>query len=49
MARAGDVRAPGDGRSIDLDAFGMTVKASRDETDGLFSLLEPRSPGPMTS
>ncbi len=38
------VLAPGDGRSIDLGAFGMTVKASRDETDGVFSLLEAEEP-----
>src|SRR6266550_1042254 len=37
------VLAPGDGRSIDLSAFGMTVKASREETDG-FSLLEAEEP-----
>jgi mannose-6-phosphate isomerase-like protein (cupin superfamily) len=40
----GFVLAPGEGRSIDLGAFGMTVKASADETDGLFSLLEAEEP-----
>jgi mannose-6-phosphate isomerase-like protein (cupin superfamily) len=38
------VLAPGEGRKIDLGAFGMTVKAGRDETDGLFSLLEADEP-----
>jgi len=38
------VLAPGEGRSIDLGAFGMTVKADRDETDGAFSLLEAEEP-----
>jgi mannose-6-phosphate isomerase-like protein (cupin superfamily) len=38
------VLAPGGGRSIDLGAFGMTVKASWDETDGAFSLLEAEEP-----
>ena len=35
---------PGEGRSIDLGAFGMTVKASSDETEGVFSLLEAEEP-----
>jgi mannose-6-phosphate isomerase-like protein (cupin superfamily) len=38
------VLAPGEGRSIELGAFGMTVKASADETDGIFSLLEAEEP-----
>jgi mannose-6-phosphate isomerase-like protein (cupin superfamily) len=38
------VLAPGEGRSIDLGAFAMTVKASWDETDGVFSLLEAEEP-----
>ncbi len=38
------VLAPGEGRSIDLGTFGMTVKASWDETDGVFSLLEAEEP-----
>jgi mannose-6-phosphate isomerase-like protein (cupin superfamily) len=38
------VLAPGEGRSIDLGEFAMTVKASRDETDGVFSLLEAEEP-----
>jgi mannose-6-phosphate isomerase-like protein (cupin superfamily) len=46
MASAGEafVVAPGEGRSIDLGAFGMTVKASSGDTDGLFSLLEAEEP-----
>jgi mannose-6-phosphate isomerase-like protein (cupin superfamily) len=46
LAGAGEafVVAPGEGRSIDLGAFGMTVKASWDETDGVFSLLEAEEP-----
>ncbi len=46
MARAGEafMLAPGEGRSIDLGAFGMTVKATSDETDGVFSLLEAEEP-----
>ena len=38
------VRLPGDGRQIDLGAFSMCVKASSDETGGLFSLLEAEEP-----
>jgi mannose-6-phosphate isomerase-like protein (cupin superfamily) len=46
MAGAGEafVLAPGEGRSIDLGAFGMTVKASSEQTDGVFSLLEAEEP-----
>jgi mannose-6-phosphate isomerase-like protein (cupin superfamily) len=46
MASAGKalVRLPSEGRPIDLGAFGMTVKASSDDTDGLFSLLEAEEP-----
>jgi mannose-6-phosphate isomerase-like protein (cupin superfamily) len=46
MASAGEalVRLPGEGRPIDLGAFGMTVKASSDDTGGLFSLLEADEP-----
>jgi mannose-6-phosphate isomerase-like protein (cupin superfamily) len=35
---------PGEGRAIDLGAFGMTVKASSTDTDGVFSLLEAEEP-----
>ena len=38
------VLAPGEGRSIDLGAFAMTVKANSDETNGVFSLLEAEEP-----
>jgi mannose-6-phosphate isomerase-like protein (cupin superfamily) len=38
------VLGPGEGRSIDLGVFGMTVKATADETDGAFSLLEADEP-----
>ena len=46
MAGSGDayVLAPGEGRSIDLGAFAMTVKANSDETNGAFSLLEADEP-----
>ena len=46
MAETNDafVLAPGEGRSIDLGAFGMTVKADSDETNGVFSLLEAEEP-----
>jgi mannose-6-phosphate isomerase-like protein (cupin superfamily) len=35
---------PGEGRSIDLGNFQMTVKASSDDTAGAFSLLEAEEP-----
>jgi quercetin dioxygenase-like cupin family protein len=38
------VLRPGDGRSIDLGNFTMTVKASADETGGGFSLVEAAEP-----
>jgi len=38
------VLAPGAGRSIDLGAFAMTVKASERETAGAFTLLEAAEP-----
>jgi mannose-6-phosphate isomerase-like protein (cupin superfamily) len=38
------VLLPGEGRSIALGAFGMTVKASSEDTDGIFSLLEAEEP-----
>jgi len=46
MAAAGHafVLAPGEGRSIDLGAFGMTVKADAGDTGGIFSLLEAEEP-----
>jgi mannose-6-phosphate isomerase-like protein (cupin superfamily) len=35
---------PGEGRSIDLREFAMTVKASESDTDGLVSVLEAEEP-----
>ena len=34
----------GEGRSIDLGTFAMSLKASADDTDGAFSLLEADEP-----
>ena len=46
VAGAGDayVLRSGEGRSIDLGVFSMTVKANSDETNGVFSLLEAEEP-----
>jgi len=46
VARDGQpfVVRPGEGRSIDLGEFGMTVKASADETAGAVSVLEAEEP-----
>jgi mannose-6-phosphate isomerase-like protein (cupin superfamily) len=41
---AGYVLQPGEGRPIDLGGFSMTVKATGDETDGMFTLLEADEP-----
>jgi mannose-6-phosphate isomerase-like protein (cupin superfamily) len=38
------VLRPGEGRSIDLGGFRMSVKASDDQTNGSFSLLEADEP-----
>ena len=38
------VLRPGQGRSIDLGGFQMSVKATTEETDGAFSLLEATEP-----
>jgi mannose-6-phosphate isomerase-like protein (cupin superfamily) len=38
------VLRPGEGRSIDLGNFAMSVKATADETGGAFSLLEATEP-----
>jgi mannose-6-phosphate isomerase-like protein (cupin superfamily) len=35
---------PGDGRSIDLGNFAMTVKATAEDTDQAFTLLEAEEP-----
>lgn len=38
------VLRPGEGRSVDLGSFAMSVKASAAETGGAFSLLEATEP-----
>ena len=38
------VHLPGEGRPIDMGAFGMTVKADASDTGGAFSLLEAAEP-----
>jgi mannose-6-phosphate isomerase-like protein (cupin superfamily) len=38
------VLQPGEGRLIDLGGFSMSVKATDDETDGMFTLLEADEP-----
>jgi len=38
------VLRPDEGRAIDLGGFGMTVKATADQTNGAFSLLEASEP-----
>jgi mannose-6-phosphate isomerase-like protein (cupin superfamily) len=38
------VLAPGEGRFIDLGAFGMTVKASEGDTGGIVTVLEAEEP-----
>ena len=43
-ARPAFVLGPGEGRSIDLGNFAMVVKATADDTDGAFSLLEATEP-----
>jgi mannose-6-phosphate isomerase-like protein (cupin superfamily) len=40
----GYVLQPGEGRLIDLGGFSMSVKASDDGTDGMFTLLEADEP-----
>lgn len=35
---------PGEGRSIDLGTFAMSLKASADDTDGAFSILQADEP-----
>jgi len=44
MAGTGYVLQPGEGRNIDLGAFSMSVKATGDDTGGLFTLLEADEP-----
>ena len=43
-AGKGFVLQPGEGRLIDLGGFSMSVKATGDETDGVFTLLEADEP-----
>jgi mannose-6-phosphate isomerase-like protein (cupin superfamily) len=43
-AGAALVLRPGEGRPIDLGAFQMTVKATDDQTNGAFTLLEAQEP-----
>ena len=38
------VLRPGEGRSIDMGTFAMSVKAASDDTGGGFSLLEASEP-----
>jgi len=40
----GFILRPGEGRSIDLGGFAMSVKATHDDTNGLFALLEAQEP-----
>lgn len=44
QAGAGFILRPGEGRSIDLGGFRMSVKATDDDTNGAFSLLEAQEP-----
>ncbi len=38
------ILGPGEGRSIDLGGFQMTIKATGEQTSGAFSLLEAEEP-----
>jgi mannose-6-phosphate isomerase-like protein (cupin superfamily) len=44
MTHAPIVLRPGEGRAIDLGGFLLTVKATSDDTDGSFTLLEAAEP-----
>ena len=44
MAREPFILQPGEGRSIDLGGFLMSVKATAEDTDGRFTLLEATEP-----
>ncbi len=44
LAGAGFVLRPGEGRTIDLGGFRMSVKATHDQTNGAFSLIEAQEP-----
>ena len=41
---AGFILRPGEGRAIDLGGFGMSVKATHNDTSGAFTLLEAQEP-----
>ena len=43
-ARAAFILKPGEGRPIDLGGFSMAVKATQEDTDGAFTLLEALEP-----
>ena len=43
-AGAAFVLMPGEGRPIDLGGFGMSVKATGEQTNGAFTLLEAQEP-----
>ena len=44
VAGAAFVLRPGEGRPIDLGGFGMSVKATHEQTNGAFTLLEAQEP-----
>ncbi|MDP9300826.1 MAG: cupin domain-containing protein [Actinomycetota bacterium] len=44
LGGGGYVLQPGEGRLIDLGGFSMTVKATNEDTDGMFTLLEAGEP-----
>ena len=44
LAGVGFILLPGEGRTIDLGGFRMSVKATHDQTNGAFSLLEAQEP-----
>ena len=44
QASTGFILQPGEGRSIDLGGFQMSVKATKADTNGAFSLLEAQEP-----
>jgi len=44
LAGAAYILRPGEGRSIDLGGFRMSVKAADEQTNGAFSLLEADEP-----
>jgi len=44
LAGAGFVLRPGEGRTIDLGGFRMSVKATHAQTNGAFSLIEAQEP-----